>query len=135
MSLHSADPRERRLLVWVIVVLLVLAVAGAYGLWWFRDAFVLMFSADQEQGISMAEGVVRGLSLLVAAQALALGWLLGRKAQAVRKARLFPLPGSRTVLNLRVREGAEAQRLGTLGLLAAGMFVLLGLGALWLTLA
>lgn len=131
MTIHRGDSRERRLLLWVVIAAIALALAGAYALWVFRDQFMLLFAVSQTEGIGMARGVLRGLTLLLAAQALAIAWYLGRRATAVRRLQQFPLPGSRTVLNQRVRYGVEAVRLGRLGQIAAAMFALVGLVALW----
>lgn len=132
-SLHRGNAGERRLLFWVLVGLLVVAVLGTIWLLAFREQFRAVFAAERDQGIAMAQQVVRGLGLLVLAQAWAASWWLGRKALAVRRARRYPLPGSRTVLNQRVREGDEAARLAQLGLVVAGLLGLLGPLALWLS--
>lgn len=134
MTIHKADSRERSRLLWVLLALLVLAVVGAYALWRFREQAMLLFAVSQEEGMAQTRTLIRGLTLLLAAQALALAWYLGRRASSVVRLQQFPLPGSRTVLNQQVRYGAEAVRLGRLGQIAAAMFALIGLVALWISL-
>lgn len=134
MTIHKADPGERVRLLWVLLAVVLLALLGAWGIWHFRQHFLGLFALSQEEGVDMARGVLRGLGLLLAAQALVLGWYLGRKATSVVRLQQFPLPGSRTLFNQQVRYGAGAVRLGRMGQLAAALFAVFGLAALWIAL-
>lgn len=134
-GVHRGHAAERRLLLWVLVVVAAVAVLGTVWLLGFRDQFRALFAEEQgAQGIDMARQVVRGLGLLVLAQAWGAAFWLGRRALAVRRTQRYPLPGSRTVLNQRVRVGEEAVRIGHLGLVGAALLVVVGAAGLWLSL-
>jgi len=130
MSLHSADPKERRKLRWLAVLGLLLIAITFAALLWYRERLAATAAVNAEDGYLMAVGFQRGLLFLIAAQFFALSWYVIKRALRVLNTQRFPLQESRTLTSIRVRTGAEAVALGRLGVAASLLCLLLGLAAI-----
>jgi hypothetical protein len=134
MTVHKADARTRRVLLWTVLALCGLALGAAYALWMFSAQVGALLIDDPERAEVMLRTLHRVLIGLLVLQMVILGIYLFRRATQVCRLQQFPLPGSRTVFNQHVRYGESAIRMGRVGQVAALLLLILAVVAFWMVL-
>lgn len=122
-----ADPAFRRQIVVGGAVVAATIVAGLVGVGLWRDSLEALgrespsaAAAQAEQGLRLATIGIGALAMMAALQVF-------RLARRVRDERRWPPAGMRVFRNTRVIAGEAARRLALLGMVMAGVLVLLGL--------
>ncbi len=129
-QLHPADPRLRRLALWLPLI----AVGVGGGTIWAIERWLagLTGTADEIHALLLA---FVGLSSMLATIGLALGWSLWRQSSEIIREGRFPIAGMKTIRTVPIRRGEPARRIATLmravAVLAAGFGAALLMWMIW----
>lgn len=127
MTVVRADPALRRRLVVGGAVILASILAGLLGVDLWRQSLIDLGRESPAAAAAQAERGLRLATIGIGALALVGALRLYRLARRVREERRWPPAGMRVVRDTRVVAGDAARRLGLLGLVMAGVLVLLAL--------
>jgi len=118
-TLHPADPRLRRLALWLPLLTMALGVAALWGL---RQWLAQPHGDNELQGLLI---VFFGLTALLCAVSLALAWSLWTQAARIAGENRYPPSDMRTLRAVPIRRGDAARRIGSWMRIAAGMLAVL----------
>ncbi|MFP4031305.1 MAG: hypothetical protein ACLFRG_02050 [Desulfococcaceae bacterium] len=122
----SADPRYRRNLLWLA---LVLVLVGAAIIFWFQgiiDQIVVLAETDPAAAVQRTHWVFTTLMGCFGFGLLALGICLFQLGIRILRSGRMPPPGTRAIRDVPIRTGAQAVRRGRLLLALAVVFALAG---------
>lgn len=109
-SVHRADP-VYRLKAWLALAACI--VLGAAVLFWLRDWLDQLYrDGGASLGMTASTGlrvIFLGLALCLIGPMLALAAWLGREERRIRAGNRYPVSGSRTLVDMPVRTGEQAQ--------------------------
>ena len=109
MSVHQADPQERKRTLWLTGVIIVLGIAA---LWWVRQwlqQIDRMLAADQVNLVhQQVDAVVRSVRLLLAISCLGAAGLLAQIAARAHTQRRFPPLEAKLLRAMQVQQGEAA---------------------------
>jgi hypothetical protein len=125
MSLHSADPREKKRTLWVVAAISVLAVVVV---WWYlrwSSWINVLLSDNQYDRVRMEiDTVLRSVRLLLAACCFGAAALLVQMVVRAHQQNRFPPREARLLRAMTIHEGeAKSAWLLTLSVLAALLVV------------
>ncbi|PKM05748.1 MAG: hypothetical protein CVV17_02945 [Gammaproteobacteria bacterium HGW-Gammaproteobacteria-7] len=139
-STHRADPGYRRAVRIALVASIVLGAALSLGLYYWLDSlFAPGGETPPETLLVSLRLLLVGLCLMLALPLLALAGWLHRQAIRISAQRRYPLPDTRTLTDMPVREGeaalAQAKTHVRLAWLCVALAAALMLWAVWSWLA
>jgi 4-amino-4-deoxy-L-arabinose transferase-like glycosyltransferase len=133
VSLHAADPREKKRTLWVVAGIVILAVAAT---WWYlrwSSWINVLLSDNQYERVRMEiDTVLRSVQLLLSACCLGAAALLAQIVIRSHQQNRFPPKEARLLRTMKIYEGeAKSPWLLTLGVLAALLVIASGLAFPW----
>lgn len=130
--IHPADPKLRRRLILLLLVLAAGGIALILGLDAYLERIVEASKEEPERAMRHVFNLLRLCMTLGGAGSIVFGLYFGNFSLKVISEARFPPTGTRLVRDTPIRLGAAARLRGRIGLLFSGLLIIAGLLLPWL---